>query len=154
MDCDQFEDIMEFAIKRVNEGDRVKVFCIGQLENKAHLGTTRRRILEFKVGSNSVLTGLEKNVLGMAVGEKKSFTVKPEEGYGAKRPGLIRKIPKSRFPEHIDLQVGKFLKLKQEDGSVQKVQIAALEDDVVILDANHPLAGEILRFDVKVIAIG
>jgi FKBP-type peptidyl-prolyl cis-trans isomerase 2 len=90
----------------------------------------------------------------MAVGERKSFTVRPEEGYGVKRPGLVRKVPRSRIPEHIDLQVGKFLQLKQEDGSVQKVQIAALEDDVVILDANHPLAGEILRFYVKVIAIG
>jgi peptidylprolyl isomerase len=145
---------MAIAIKRVDVGDRVKLSCVGQLENKAHLGTTRRRILEFKVGGNSVLAGLEKGVLGMAVGERKSFIVRPEEGYGVKRPGLVRKVPRSRFPEHIDLQVGKFLKLKQEDGSVQKVQIAALEDDVVILDANHPLAGEILRFYVKVIAIG
>ncbi len=145
---------MGFLMKRVNEGDRVKLSCLGQLENKAHFGTTEKRILEFQVGNNAVLPGLEKGVLGMAVGEKKSFTVRPEEGYGAKRPGLMQKVSKSRFPEHIDLQVGKFLRLKQEDGSVRKVQIAAIEDDVVTLDANHPLAGETLRFDVTVIDIG
>jgi peptidylprolyl isomerase len=130
------------------------LFCFGQLDNKADLGSTEKRILEFKVGSNSVLPVLEKGILGMAVGEKKSFTVQPEEGYGAKRPGLIRKVSKSRFPEHIELQIGKFLRLKQEDGRVQKVQIVAIEDDVVTLDANHPLAGETLRFYVTVIDIG
>ncbi len=144
---------MGFLMKRVDEGDRVKLSCFGQLENKAHLGTTEKRILEFKVGSNSVLAGLEKGVLGMAVGETKSFTVRPEEGYGAKRPGLIQKVSKDRFPEHIELQVGKFLRLKQEDGSVQKVQIVEVKKDVVTLDANHPLAGETLRFDVTLIDI-
>lgn len=145
---------MGFLMKRVDEGDRVKLSCFGQLENKAHLGTTAKRILEFKVGNSSVLAGLEKGVLGMAVGETKSFTVRPEEGYGAKHPGLIQKVPRDRFPEHINLQVGKFLRLKQEDGSVQKVQIVSMEDDIVTLDANHPLAGETLRFDVTVIDIG
>ena len=140
-------------MRTATDGDRVTLVCTGRLENKGHLGTTEKRTLEFQMGRNQVLPGLETGVRGMAVGEKKSFTVPPEKGYGTKRTDLIQKVDKNRFPEDITLEVGKYLQIQYEDGSRQKVQIVAVRTDSVELDANHPLAGETLRFDVEVLSI-
>jgi FKBP-type peptidyl-prolyl cis-trans isomerase 2 len=148
-----FEDIRERPMRTIENGDYVRLACIGQLEKKAHLGKTKKRVFEFQVGRRQVLEGLEKAVLGMAVGEKKSFVVLPEEGYGNRQPDLFQKVHATQFPEDVGLEVGKFFQIKYQDGCVEKVQISAIEDNVVTLDANHPLAGETLRFEVEVIDI-
>lgn len=140
-------------MKTATEGDRVKVVCTGRLENKGHLGATEKRTLVFEIGRDQVLPGIEYNIRGMAVGEKKSFTVPPEKGYGPRRSDLIKTLDRNRFPSEINLETGKYLQIQYEDGRVEKAQIAAVEDDRVILDANHPLAGETLRFDVEIVSI-
>ncbi len=141
-------------MKKAADGNRVKIKCKGTIGKRAFFTTTDEDLLEFKIGNSEVLAGLEKAVIGMQVGQKKSVKVPPEDGFGQRRMDLIEKANKNQFPEHISLEVGKKLQLKLDDGSVQTITITEIDGSVVTLDANHPLAGLSLQFDVEVVDIG
>lgn len=141
-------------MKKAADGNRVKIKCTGTIGKRAFFATADEELLEFEIGNNEVLAGLEKAVIGMQVGQKKSFSVPPEDGFGQRRMDLIEKANKNQFPNHISLEVGKKLQLKLDDGSVQTMTITEIDGSIVTLDANHPLAGLSLQFDVEMVDIG
>jgi FKBP-type peptidyl-prolyl cis-trans isomerase 2 len=141
-------------MKKAREGDQVKLKCTGRVRKQEFYTTADDELLEFKIGDRQVVPGLEKAVIGMQVGQQKSVTITPEEGYGQWREDLVEKANKGQFPDHISLEVGKKLQIKFEDGNAQEMKITAIDGSVVTLDANHPLAGYNLHFDIEVVAIG
>ncbi len=135
-------------------GDTVKVHYTGRLENGKEFDTSKNREpLEFTIGNGSMMPGFEKGIIGMEVGDKKTFTVLPEEAYGPRHEELIATIDKSEFPKHITPRIGLNLQIMQPDGRIMNLTVADMDEDTVTLDANHPLAGRTLIFDVELVEI-
>lgn len=109
--------------------------------------------IQFLQGHGNIITGLEEQIYGMAIGENRKVTVTAENGYGIFDPEQIIEIPRDEFPEEIPLELGVELEMKDEDGDTLFARIAEVEDEVVVLDFNHPLAGQDLHFDVTVVGI-
>jgi FKBP-type peptidyl-prolyl cis-trans isomerase 2 len=139
---------------KAQKGDMVKVHYTGKTEDDRIFETTQGGPpLKFEIGSKSVIPQLEKGVLGMQVGDKKTFTVPPEEGFGQRKQELIGTVKKSSFPDHIAPTVGQQVQLQLPNGKNLNVSVADIEDEIVTLDGNHPLAGHTLKFDVEMIDI-
>ena len=109
--------------------------------------------IQFVQGRGDVIPGLENGLYGLSVGDQKEFIVAPEDGYGELDPDAIAKIPKAEFPPEIPLQPGVELRLKDEQGDELEAQIVSVEDEIVRLNFNHPLAGKELLFAIQVLDI-
>ncbi|MBW2094480.1 MAG: FKBP-type peptidyl-prolyl cis-trans isomerase [Deltaproteobacteria bacterium] len=141
-------------MSKAKDGDKVKVHYTGQLENGDVFDSSRQRDpLEFVIGSGNVIPGFENGIIDMEVGDSKRITISSEEGYGERREELVVKVMRNEFPEHISPAVGQQLQIKQGEGDVLNVNITALDEESVTLDANHPLAGHTLLFDVELMEI-
>ncbi len=141
-------------MSQAKNGDEVKVHYTGKLDNGTVFdSSTERPPLEFKIGSGSVIPGFEQGVIGMETGDTKTITIPPEEAYGSRREELVIDAKNADFPEHITPSVGLRLQISQPDGNVANVMITEIKEDMVTLDANHPLAGQILTFDIELVAI-
>lgn len=135
-------------------GDTVRVHYTGKLSDGTVFDTSRNRHpLEFTLGQSEVIAGFEKAVLGLSPGETVSVTVSPEEGYGPHRPGLVIEVEEGRFPTETKPEVGQEWMMRQTDGGNINVRITKIEGGNVTLDANHPLAGEDLHFDIELVEI-
>jgi len=137
----------------VSEGKSVKVEYTLKVDGKEVDSSKGRQPLEFKAGSNEVVPGFEKAVMGMKVGEKKSFKVSPEEGYGAVNREAIRDVPRKELPADLTPKAGMTLYAQAKNGQHFPVKIMEVKKDVVVMDFNHPLAGKTLNFDVEVVDI-
>jgi len=139
---------------QAQSGDNVKVHYTGKLqEGDVFDSSEGREPLEFRIGDGKVIPGFEQGVVGMEIGEKKQISISPEEGYGVRNEELVAVIKRELLPSDIDTSVGQQLQVKQKDGTaIQLVVTAATEDDVT-LDANHPLSGKTLLFDVELVEI-
>jgi FKBP-type peptidyl-prolyl cis-trans isomerase 2 len=137
----------------VSDGKSVKVQYTLTVDGKVMDSSNGREPLQFKAGSHQVIPGFEKAVMGMKVGEKKSFKVSPEEGYGLKDPKAIQDVPKTQLPPDITPKAGMTLYAQTKDGKRFPVKIVEVKKDVVVMDFNHPLAGKTLNFDVEVVDI-
>ncbi|MBC8033704.1 MAG: peptidylprolyl isomerase [Chitinophagaceae bacterium] len=141
-------------MQQVKSGDTVKVHYHGRLTDGTTFDSSEgREPLEFEVGSGMVIAGFDNGVTGMAVGDKKTLQIPAEEAYGDKNPEMIVEFPKSQFPEDMEPEVGMSLNMTNGGGQVIPVVIVDVKDESVILDANHPLAGEALTFDIEVVEI-
>jgi peptidylprolyl isomerase len=141
-------------MSKVKDGDTVKVHYTGKLENGEVFDSSKEKgAFEFTVGDKAVIPGFEKGVVGMGVGDTKTIEIPPEEAYGAKQDELVVVVSKSDFPEDITPSVGQRLQIKQQDGHPVIVTITHLTEDSITLDANHPLAGYTLFFDVELVDI-
>jgi len=141
-------------MSKAKDGDKVKVHYTGQLENGDVFDSSKQRDpLEFVIGSGNVLPGFENGIIDMEVGDSKRITISPEEGYGEKREELVVKVMRNEFPDHIAPAVGQQLQIKQEKGDILNVNITALDEESITLDANHPLAGHTLLFEVELMEI-
>jgi FKBP-type peptidyl-prolyl cis-trans isomerase SlyD len=109
--------------------------------------------LEYLHGAGNIVPGLENEMVGKAAGDKFKVTVKPSEGYGEVQGDGPRAVPKSAFPKDAELEEGMQLFVRGPDGEPFPVWVVAIEDDHVMLDANHPLAGENLHFEVEVVSM-
>jgi len=139
---------------KVKRGDTVKVHFTGRLENDEVFDTSKDgQPLIFTTGTEQVIPGFEKAVIGMEVGEKKNIRIPPEEAYGPQNKGLVLVFKKNDFSNKINFSVGEQLKIRLKDRDPIKVIVADMDDYTVTLDANHPLAGKTLIFDIHVIAI-
>ncbi len=103
----------------------------------------------FVVGSGQVIPGLEKGLKGLEKGETTTITVEAADGYGEQRPDLMREIPRSQFPANIDLKPGMAFEAESPQGPM-RFTISQVNEDMVVADFNHPLAGERLHFDITV----
>ena len=108
--------------------------------------------LSFEQGSGQIIPGLDKELIGMRVGEAKNVTVSPDEGYGQVDPAAFTEVPLSELPEEAR-EPGTALMARDDEGRVQRLRVDRIEGDTATLDFNHPLAGKTLIFDVKVLEI-
>ena len=141
-------------MSKAKDGDSVKVHYTGQLISGDVFDTSKdSQPLEFEIGSGKVIPGFEKGIIDMEIGESKRITIVPEEAYGPRREELVVNVMKGDFPDHITPTVGQQLQMRQQDGSSVNVYIVNIDQDNVTLDANHPLAGHTLYFDVELVEI-
>ncbi len=139
---------------KVKEGDTVKVHYTGKLTEDGTVfdSSREREPLEFTLGEGKLIPGFEDAVVGMEEGDSTTVDLSSEDAYGERREDLELEVAKSDLPDNIDPEVGMQLQMQQqENGQAIPVQITAVEDDYVELDANHPLAGKDLTFDIELI---
>jgi peptidylprolyl isomerase len=135
-------------------GDRVQVHYTGTLGNGEVFDTSRDGDpLEFELGSNQVITGFEQGVTGMRIGETKIIEIEPADAYGERVDALVQQVPRSGINLETEPQAGMNLVLQLADGNQIPVRLTEVTDEFVTLDANHPLAGERLIFDVELVAV-
>lgn len=139
----------------VKTGDTVRIHYTGTLTDGTVFDSSNGRDpLEFVVGSGQIIGGLDKALPGMQVGEKKSVPVPCLEAYGESNPEARQSIPRSEIPPHFPLDLGSQLQVQTQTGQTMVVVVAEVTDTEVTLDANHPLAGKDLVFDIELVAIG
>lgn len=136
------------------KGDQVKVFYVGRLADGSIFDSSEGQApLEFIVGRKEVIRGFDQAVLGMAPGEVKTVTLTAEQAYGPHREEMVAEVGRADVPAHLKLAVGNHLELTREDGEPIVVKIVALDETAVTLDANHPLAGQALTFEIRLLDI-
>jgi len=141
-------------MQQVKSGDKVKVHYHGKLINGETFDSSEGRApLEFEVGKGMVIKGFDNGVTGMAVGEKKTITIPYDEAYGPRQSNMVIEMPKDRFPKDMEIVPGTPLMMSDGKGQEFQVVIAQVKEDSVMLDANHPLAGQDLVFDIELVEI-
>ncbi|NIJ45521.1 peptidylprolyl isomerase [Wenyingzhuangia heitensis] len=141
-------------MSQAKEGSTVKVHYTGKLNNDQVFDSSREREpLEFTVGAGQMIQGFDQAVNGMSVGDNKQVTIVAEEAYGARNEDAVFKLPKTQLPAELEPQVGMQLEASREDGQTQMLVIVGLEEEEVVLDANHPLAGQDLNFDIELVEV-
>jgi peptidylprolyl isomerase len=134
-----------------NPGDKVRIHYTGRFEDGTVFDTSRgREPLEFVAGLEQVITGIDSAVLSMSEGDEATVTVPPEDAYGESRPELAREVERSMLPP----DVGEGDAVRANVGGQDVVMwVRDVTDDAAVVDANHPLAGRTLVFDVEVVAV-
>jgi peptidylprolyl isomerase len=140
-------------MKKAKTGDLVKFRYTAQTEDGQSFGTKGDHPVELHIGEGQYVLGLENGIIGMGIGEKKAFTVSPEEGFGKRREELVLKVKKDRMPDNMKVKIGQKLQVKTNDENVMDAQVVEIADETVTLDANHPLAGQALQFHVEMVDI-
>jgi peptidylprolyl isomerase len=141
-------------MQAVKNGDTVRVHYHGRLENGTTFDSSEGRDpLEFQVGAGMVIKGFDNGVMDMTVGEKRTLNIPVEEAYGPKNDELIMDFPKENIPADLNPQVGMELQMSNPQGQVFPVKVAAIGSEFITLDANHPLAGEPLVFEIELVEI-
>lgn len=141
-------------MQQVKHGDTIQVHYHGKLNDGTTFDSSEgRNPLEFEVGSGMVIPGFDAGVTGMAIGEKKTIVIPAEEAYGPRMDDMIMEFPKAQFPPDMVPEVGMQLNMSNGSGQQFPVRIVEVKAEVVVLDANHPLAGETLNFDLELVAI-
>ena len=139
----------------VKSGDVVRIHYTGTLDDGSVFDSSQGRDpLEFTVGSGQIIPGLDKELPGMSVGDKKTVTIAPEEAYGPVHEGARQAVPRKDIPDHIPLDIGTQLQMQTQDGQGIAVTVAEVTDETVTLDANHPLAGKALTFSFEIVSVG
>lgn len=139
---------------QVKSGDKIKVHYHGKLTSGETFDSSEGRDpLEFEVGSGMVIKGFDDGVTGMIVGEKKTINIPYNEAYGPRNPDMVIEMPKDKFPKDLDIEVGMPLGMSDQQGHQFQVTIVEIKEEVVMLDANHPLAGQDLIFDLELVEI-
>src|SRR5450631_1110666 len=141
-------------MQQVKNGDTVKVHYHGRLTDGTTFDSSEgREPLEFEVGGGMVIKGFDDGVMGMAVGDKRTIEIAVVDAYGEKDPQMLMEFPIDRFPPEMKPEVGMRLNMTNGSGQHIPVVIVEVKGDTVILDANHPLAGEDLVFDLELVEI-
>ena len=139
----------------VEAGNSIKVHYVGKLDDGTQFDSSRERgeTLDFTVNSGLMIQGFNDAVLGMTVGETKSFTVGPDNGYGNRMDEAVTTVSKSQFESGFEFTVGATVYGQGPDGKPVLAKILENRDEEVLMDFNHPLAGENLNFEVEVLEI-
>ena len=141
-------------MRQVQPEDTVRIHYTGKLDDGTIFDSTLdREPFEVKIGSGQSAPGFEMRMTGMAVGDKRSFSVPPDEGFGPRDAKYIEKLSRADFPDDLKLEIGKQLQVPHAEGGEIRATVIAFDDATVTLDSNHPLAGKILHFDVEIIEI-
>jgi len=141
-------------LSKVKDGDTVKVHYTGTLKDGQVFDTSaEREPLEFTLGEGQLIPGFEKAVVGMEVGDSASVDIPVDEAYGEAREDLVINVPKDQLPDEVEPKVGMQLQVNQENGQPIPVRITEIAEEELVLDANHPLAGKDLKFDIELVEI-
>ena len=135
-------------------GDRVKVHYTGTfVDGTAFDSSNEREPMEFSIGGMQVIPGFEQAVIGMAPGESKTEKVACEDAYGLKRDDMIVEVERQYIPKEINPEVGQLLEMQRPDGQSIPVRVTEVSENTITLDANHPLAGKDLVFEIILVEI-
>lgn len=138
----------------VKDDHHVAVHYTGTLDSGEVFDSSREREpLAFTVGAGQMIPGFEEAVRGMQINETKKVTLAPGDAYGDVNPAMIQKVPKEQLPEDLKPTVGQQLSSQTPDGRQMVVQVTDVQDDHIVIDANHPLAGKSLTFEIEVVSI-
>ena len=140
---------------QVKAGDTVSIHYTGRLDDGSVFDSSQGRDpLQFVVGSGQIIPGLDEAIPGMSEGETKTVSVEPELAYGPVNPDARQAVPRESIPDDIPLDIGTPLQVQTPQGQTVPVTVAEVTDEAVVLDANHPLAGKTLNFDIELVKIG
>jgi FKBP-type peptidyl-prolyl cis-trans isomerase SlpA len=144
---------LEKLMRKIQSGDNVKVHYTGKLEDGSIFDTSLaegREPLETTLGQGQLIKGFEAGLMDMSEGEKKTIEIESADAYGEHNPEMINEIPRAQVPEGV--QAGEMLQGMGPMGPVN-VKVVEVKEETVVLDANHPLAGKKLIFDLEVVSI-
>lgn len=141
-------------MQQVKDGDVVKVHYTGKLTSGEQFDSSvGREPLEFTVGAGQMIKGFDAAMPGMTLGEKKTINIVPEDAYGPRSEEAIIQFPKENVPADMQLEPGMTLTLSNQMGQPVPVVVVEVQQDIIILDANHFLAGQALIFDIELVEI-
>ncbi len=141
-------------MSKAQPGTTVSVHYTGKLSDETVFDSSRdREPLSFEIGAGKVIPGFEESVVGMTPGDTKTIIIESEKAYGPYREDQVVEIEESRLPDDIDPEVGQQLQVQQANGETSVVVIKDVSDGSVVLDANHPLAGEDLTFEIELVSV-
>ena len=141
-------------MSQVKTGDTVSIHYTGTLSDGSTFDSSAGRDpLEFTVGAGQIIPGLDQAIPGMAVGDTKTVQVSADQAYGERDPNAQQAVPRGEIPADIPLEPGTQLQMQTPTGQVVPVMVAKVTETEVTLDANHPLAGQDLTFDVELVEI-
>lgn len=139
---------------QAQRGDTVQVHYKGTLDDGTVFDSSEGgEPISFTLGSGEVIPGFETAIEGMSKGERKTERIEPSNAYGERRDELVFTVARDQMPEDAEIEVGDVLRIGFPDGSSATVQVAKLEGDSVELDANHPLAGKALTFELELVEV-
>lgn len=139
---------------QATNGQTVRVHYTGTLEDGSTFDSSKGRApLEFTVGNGQVIGGFDEAVAGMAVGDTKTVTIAADAAYGPHRPELVQEMPRDAIPPEIDLTPGNRLAAKDQAGNELVLTVVEADAETARLDANHPLAGEDLTFEIELVEV-
>ncbi|MCF4101522.1 peptidylprolyl isomerase [Gillisia sp. M10.2A] len=141
-------------MSQVKQNDTVKVHYTGKLaDGQVFDSSVGKDPIEFTLGQGQLIPGFEKGLIDMQLNEKKTINIPKEEAYGEPRQELIQEVDKSQLPEEITPEVGMGLVSKGPDGQEMNLLVSEVKENSIVVDANHPLAGKDLIFDLEVVEI-
>ena len=141
-------------MSQAKAGDTVRMHYSGSFADGTQFDSSQGRDpLEFQLGPGQIIPGLDNALQGMAEGDTKQVVVEPAEAYGDRDPARIQAVPREQIPDHIPVDPGTQLQMQTPDGQTLPVIVTEANDSEVTLDANHPLAGQQLTFDVELVEI-
>ncbi len=139
---------------KAKSGDTVKVYYTGKLEDGTLFDSSSDgNPLVFEIGAGRVIAGFEQAVTGMTPGETRTEMIPAEQAYGPRREEIALVVERRRIPGGLELKVGQVLQVRGPEGEHTRVTVTAMSDSGVTLDANHPLAGKSLVFEIKLLEI-
>jgi peptidylprolyl isomerase len=151
---DNIDNIRSECMTQAKTGDTVRVHYTGKLDDGTVFDSSvSGDPLEFTIGSGNIIPGFEKAVVGMSPGESKTETIPVEQAYGHHREEMILVVDRAQMPPDLDPEIGQQLQIQQPSGQAIPVVITEVSDSEVTLDANHPLAGEDLIFEIQLVDI-
>ena len=141
-------------MSQAKSGDTVKIHYTGTLDDGSEFDSSAgREPLEFEVGGGQVIPGFDNAVEGMAVGDNKSVRIEPDDAYGQRHEQLVQDIPRSALPDDVVPEKGMTLQSQSPDGQMMLLTITEVAAESITVDANHPLAGMALSFEIELVAI-
>ena len=141
-------------MSHAKSGDTVKIHYTGTLDDGTQFDSSQGRDpLEFEVGSGQVIPGFDKAVEGMTVGDSKSVRIEADEAYGPRHDQLVQEVDRSVLPDDLNPETGMALQSNSPDGQVTQFMVTDVTDQTITVDANHPLAGQALSFDIELVDI-
>jgi FKBP-type peptidyl-prolyl cis-trans isomerase 2 len=141
-------------MKKASSGDTVRVAYTGTLQSGDVFDSTDTdKAMEFTIGEKKLIPGFEDAVVGMEQGETKQVTIPSDQAYGQYNDQLVVEVTRSSFPDNIEPQIGQRLQAQNQQGQPILVTVKEIKDNTVMLDANHPLAGQDLNFEINLVEV-
>jgi len=140
---------------QASNGDKVSIHYTGRLDDGTVFDTSENREpLGFELGSGQVIPGFEDAVRGMEPGQKQTVTIPAENAYGPRRDDLVMSFPREQLPDGVNPEPGQQLQMQTQEGQAVQVTVRDATEEALILDANHPLAGQDLTFEIELVEVG
>jgi len=139
---------------RVQEGKVISIlYSLRIARSDKLIASQLHKPLEFLVGQKKLILGLDKELLGLEVGEKRKVKIAPENGYGLRDEKRVRSVKRSKISDRVDMHEGMILKRKKKNGELMRGVVRSFDDQIVVVDCNHSLAGETLHFETEILDV-